>query len=210
MAKDFNSMYGLILKVYQLLQSDDKNTRDSYTVQGILNQCKDILAVLKSRGYSFHAVNITGVDDTVSSIVAQTADAAIKLKSNTKTVELSADENDNISLDLAEQYRKWVIPNGDDETDITTLSFTDGEDNTKAVISVDEDGVMDIQANSLTLSDGEAAWFSATSSGVTYNGKPLLVSESEDPISFGWDSQNKTFTIYSNGTPIVQIKKQED
>lgn len=209
LGEEFNTMYGLILKVNQILQTGNKYSRDPSTVQGIINQANDILINLKNRGYSYHSIEITDKNGETNSLIAQNPAAAIKLQSNTGTVELSIN-NDDVSLDLSEQYRKWVVPNGDSENDITTLSFTDGSDNTKAMISVNEDGEMNIQADSLTLTNGEMPWFTITDSGVEFDGKPLLVSESETPISFGWDDTNKIFTVYVNSVPAVQIRKQED
>ena len=99
-------MYGLILKVHQMLLSDDKYNRDSSDIQGIINQSRDILADLKSRGYSYHSVNIVNTDNEEESIEAQGANAAINLRSQTGTVELAVLENDAISLDMAEKYRR--------------------------------------------------------------------------------------------------------
>ena len=98
-------MYGLILKVNQILQTGNKYSRDPSTVQGIINQANDILIDLKNKGYSYHSIEITDKNGETDSLVAQNPAAAIKLKSNTGTVELSID-NDDVSLDLSEQYRK--------------------------------------------------------------------------------------------------------
>lgn len=256
MAKDFNSMYGLILKVYQLLQSDDKNTRDSYTVQGILNQCKDILAVLKSRGYSFNSVEVLR-DGVTESIVADVPNAKLSFASTSSLVQLKVNQETE-QIEVRDRYLrgthqltqlennasfhktilKFSSSLNDEQSPYAYIighnSFTEDDtsaepNNFKFFVNsempfvgayhtsfIGKDFNFYAGADNQASANGLSAALSITNNNVNmrkppvYNGKPLTYSETSASISFGWDNSNKTFTIYSNGTPIVQIKKQED
>lgn len=188
MAKDFNTMHGLILKVYQLLQSDDKNTRDPYTVQGILNKCRDVLISLENMGYSFHSVTLKNKNGENQLIEATSPSASINLISDTNSIELS-EKDGAVSIDLAEKYRDWVVPNKDGNE--TSLTF-----NNQGKISLDNNtfklsSTIKRISKEFVLTPNSSAWKCSTASESIYvpvyivlngnNNKPayLTVGESD-------------------------------
>lgn len=132
-AKDLGTMHGLILQVTHLLQSGNKYTRDSSTIQGVLNQCHDVLFKLEDRGYAYGSISIEDKNKNTQTLTAQNSNAAIKLKSATNSIELSLDENDDINIDLAESYRKYVVPSGNENS--SSLTFKVGNTDSATITS---------------------------------------------------------------------------
>ena len=215
LGEDFNTMYGLILKTSQILQSDNEYIRDSNTIQGMINQCRDVLAQLEDKGYAYGIVNIRDKDGVTQTLTAQSSESAIKLKSAENSIELSLD-GDEINLDLPEQYRKYVVPIRDQLN--TMLSFLDDEENTTGKILAYDNKNVEIRGegftfaqekvptNPQTIYSGSNLQDSANIS--VFSGLSIKANIAEEIVSFSGSyvyggNMPFIFTFYDNSNNII-------
>lgn len=217
LSENITTLHGLILQLYNKLNAGSEYSRDGNTIQGIINQSKDVLMNLENLGYSFGIVkleNNSGAslgDDLIAN-----SNRTATIISDSTLVPVSIEGG---KIKFSDSKLKITTNNNIVYTDIGNLNNT----NNAQIIAYSSGQTPTIQkkTNNLLFNAGDISLNSDNlnvSSNAVFasrpkvNLEPLITSDAMNELKLKWTNaqDNKALTFFDDGREILKIQQEVD